>query len=149
MSTITDRDFQRSLAALFREELGFYRSLYVLLDRQRDWLKYERDSRIIDIFEDIGKLNKRIQESHDKILNVRQTNREAFEHALAAADIARLVDNIVSLINKCMELAGENETIAAAKRDRLKAELSGLSDGGRFYGSLRTKAAPRFVDQQR
>jgi flagellar biosynthesis/type III secretory pathway chaperone len=149
MTTLANRDFQRSLASLLREELGFYRSLYVLLDRQRDWLKYERDSRILDIFEDVEKLKKRIQESHDKILQTKQHNAQGFEQALTAPDIARLVDNIVSLINKCVELAGENETIAVAKRDRLKTELSELADGGRFYTALQTKAAPRFVDQKR
>lgn len=149
MATLTDRDFQRSLATMLRDELGFYRSLYVLLDRQRDWLKYERDSRILDIFEDIEKLKKRIQESHDKILNVRRQNRQLFEQALAAPDVTRLVDNIVSLINKCVELAGENESIATAKRDRLKAELSDLADGGKFYRALKTETAPRFVDQKR
>jgi flagellar biosynthesis/type III secretory pathway chaperone len=149
MVTFTERDFQRSLATMLREELGFYRSLYVLLDRQRDWLKYERDSRILDIIEDVEKLKKRIQESQDKILAVRQKNQKLFEQALAAPDVARLVDNITSLINKCVELAGENEAIASTKQDRLKAELTELADGGKFYQSLKTASAPRFVDQKR
>ena len=149
MATPTDRDFQRSLATLLRDELGFYRSLYVLLDRQRDWLKYERDSRILDIFEDLEKLKKRIQESHEKILGVRRKNQQLFEQALVAPDVARLVDNIVSLINKCVELTGENESIATTKQDRLKAELSELVNGGKFYNALKTDAVPRFVDQKR
>jgi len=149
MATVTDQGFTRSLAALLREELGFYRSLYVLLDRQRDWLKYERDSRILDIYSDIEKLKSRIQESQAKILNVRQNNQRLFGLALETPEIGRLVENIVSLINKCMELAGENESLASAKRDRLKAELADLANGEQFYGALKKESPPRFVDQKR
>jgi len=149
MATMTDQGFSRSLAALLREELGFYRSLYVLLDRQRDWLKYERDSRILDIFDDIEKLKSRIQESQVKIQDVRRNNEQLFGQALETPEVGRLVENIISLINKCVELVGENESLASAKRDRLKIELAELANGEQFYGALKKEAPPRFVDQKR
>ncbi len=145
----TMQNFARSLAAMFREELGFYRSLYVLLDRQRDWLKYERDSRILDIYTDIEKLKKRIQESQDKITGVRERNETQFRVALEAPEVARLVDNITSLINKCVEVVAENESIAETKSERLRSELAGLADGRQFYAALEPETAPRFVDQKK
>ena len=84
MTTLTDQSFSRSVAALLREELGFYRSLYVLLDRQRDWLKYEKDSRILDIFNDIEKLKTRIQESQEKILQLSRKNPQSFRRGKRA-----------------------------------------------------------------
>lgn len=149
MAPAVDRDFSRSLAALFREELGFYRSLYVLLDRQRDWLKYDRDSRILDIYDDIEKLKRRIQVSQEKILHVHRKDERIFGQVLETPEVTRLVDNIVSLLNKCLELVGENESIAGAKRERLRAELSELADGERFYGALKRQVPPRYVDQKR
>ena len=149
MSTFTDHGFSRSLANLLREELGFYRSLYVLLDRQRDWLKYEKDSRILDIFNDIEKLKTRIQESQQKILDVREQNQLVFQQALETPEVTRLVDNIVSLINKCIEVVAENETIAKTKRERLKVELAELADGARLYETLRPSLSPRYVDEKK
>jgi hypothetical protein len=148
MESSTEQGYQRSLAALLREELGFYRSLYVLLDRQRDWLKYDRDSKILDIFEDIEKLKNRIKQSQEKIQSSRQQQPQRFQRALAAPEISRLVDNIVTLISKCVDLANENESIATAKRDRLKSELADLTAADRFFNALKHENAPRYVDQR-
>jgi len=149
MTTLTDQGFSRSVAALLREELGFYRSLYVLLDRQRDWLKYERDSRILDIFNDIEKLKTRIQGSQEKIFQLSQKNGQLFQQALETPEVARLAENIVSLINKCVEVVGENESIAKAKRNRLKAELADLAKGERLYSALKHPVQPRYVDEKK
>ncbi len=149
MESTTEQGYQRALAALLREELGFYRSLYVLLDRQRDWLKYERDSKILDIFEDIEKLKNRIKQSQEKIQSTQQQQPQRFQRALAAPEISRLVENIVTLISKCVELTNENESIATTKRDRLKSELAELTAADQFYHTLKQKQSPRFVDQRR
>jgi methionyl-tRNA synthetase len=122
--------------------------LYVLLDRQRDWLKYEKDSRILDIFNDIEQLKARIQESQEKIFNVRQKNPQLFQQALATLEVQRLVENIVTLINKCVEVIADNESIAQGKQERLKAELQELADGARWYDALRPQAQPRYVDEK-
>ena len=147
MATITDQNFARSLAALLREELGFYRSLYVLLDRQRDWLKYEKDSRILDIFDDVEKIKARIQESQEKIAGVHRKSPRLFEQALDTPEVHRLVENAVSLISKCVEVVAENESIAQGKRERLQTELRELADGERWYGALKSPSAPRYVDE--
>lgn len=138
------------MAAMLREELGFYRSLYVLLDRQRDWLKYEKDSRILDITDDVEKLKRRIAESQEKIAQVRQQNPQLFNQALETPEVARLAENITSLITKCVEVVGDNESIAERKRQRLQQELAGLAAGERFFAGARNKPLPpRYVDQEK
>jgi len=149
MATITDQNFARSLAALLREELGFYRSLYVLLDRQRDWLKYEKDSRILDIFNDVDRLKARIQESQEKICSIQKEHPRSFAQTVETPEVRRLVENVVSLISKCVEVVAENESIAHSKRERLQAELRELADGERWYGALKPPSSPRYVDEKK
>jgi hypothetical protein len=60
-------DLENVLISLLKEEYGFYQSLYVLIDKQRDLLKYDRDRKILTVYDEIRQMEKRIHESDEKI----------------------------------------------------------------------------------
>jgi len=116
-------ELEEKLLELLRQEYSFYQSLYLLIDKQRDYLRFERDQKLIDLFEEIERAEKRILESEEKISKLRNANRKVFNLAATSPEIKKLVASIATLIKKNLSIIKENEDFASTKRNRLREEL--------------------------
>ena len=45
---------QRQLVSILKEEYSFYQSLYILLDKQRDMIKYDKDDKLLQHLSSLG-----------------------------------------------------------------------------------------------
>jgi len=116
-------ELEEKLLELLRKEYSFYQSLYLLIDKQKDLLKYERDQKLIDLYDEIEKAEKRILESEEKISQLRNANRKIFNLAATSPEVKKLVNSIATLIKKNLAIIKENEDFAINKRNRIHEEL--------------------------
>ncbi|NIS18248.1 MAG: hypothetical protein GWN00_19675 [Aliifodinibius sp.] len=116
-------ELEEKLLELLRQEYSFYQSLYLLFDKQRDNLRFERDQKLIDLYHEIEKAEKRIAESEDKIAKLRGENRKIFNLAATSPEVKKLVTSIATLLKKNLALIKENEDFARNKRNRIEEEL--------------------------
>lgn len=150
MSTNAISQLERDLLFLLKEEYSFYQSLYVLLDKQRDLIKYDHDSNLLDLFAETERCQRRIQESEDKISVLREKHRPMFRVALANPDIKKVVTSIATLIRKNLDLVRENELYVADRHSRLKAELATLQKSDKILRYLSdVEQPPHLIDGKR
>jgi hypothetical protein len=116
-------ELEERLLELLRQEYSFYQSFYLLLDKQKDHLRFERDQKLVDLYEEIEKAERRISESEDKVAKLRAENRKIFNLAAASPEVKKLVTSIATLIKKNLTLIKENEDFAKNKRRRIEEEL--------------------------
>ncbi len=121
-------ELENKLTAFLKEEYGFYQSLYILIDKQRDLLKYDRDQKILSVYEDIKRMEKRIGESEQKIAELKNSNRKLFNLAATSPEIRKLVNSISTLIRKNLSMIKENEEFANDRYRRIKEELEVLKN---------------------
>jgi hypothetical protein len=69
---------EQELARVLKEEYSFYQSLYILIDKQRDLLKFEKEEKLLDIYTEIERCHERIRESEEKISMLRQSNPQRY-----------------------------------------------------------------------
>jgi len=137
----------RELLFVLKEEYSFYQSLFIILDKQKDIIKYKRDEHLLDLFAEIERCQKRINRSNEKIEALRQKSPELFQAALNLPDIKKIVNSIATLIKKNMNLVGESEEYLKGKYERIKAELGELQNSKKILQYLNTSAPrPQFVD---
>lgn len=129
-------ELEEKLLELLRKEYSFYQSLYLLIDKQKDLLKFERDQKLIDLFDEIEKAEKRILESEEKISQLRNANRKIFNLAATSPEVKKLVNSIATLIKKNLAIIKENEDFAVNKRNRIREELEQVK---RMYNVLAYK----------
>jgi len=121
-------DLENMLISLLKEEYGFYQSLYVLIDKQRDLLKYDRDRKILTVYDEIRQMEKRIHESEEKISELKNRNRKLFNLAATSPEVRKLVNSISTLIRKNLTMIKENEEFASDRYQRIKEELEALKN---------------------
>jgi hypothetical protein len=121
-------ELENKLIALLKEEYGFYQSLYVLIDKQKDLLKYDRDQKILSVYEEIKRMEKRIGESEQKIADLRNSNRKLFNLAATSPEVRKLVNSISTLVRKNISMIKENEEFANDRYQRIKEELETLKN---------------------
>ena len=46
-------NLEQELVRVLKEEYSFYQSLYILIDRQKDLLKFEKEEKLLDIYTEI------------------------------------------------------------------------------------------------
>lgn len=140
-------ELENKLISLMKEEYSFYQSLYILIDRQRDLLKYDRDQKILSVYEDIQRVQKRIGESERKIAELRNANRKLFNLASTSPEVRKLVNSISTLIKKNLSMIKENEEFANDRYIRIREELEALKNSQKLeqYGSTSSENA-RILD---
>ena len=105
-------ELEEKLLEILRQEYSFYQSLYLLVDKQKDNLRFERDQKLIDLYDEIERVEKRILESEDKIAELRSANRKLFNLAAASPEVKKLVNSISTLIKKNLAIIKENEDLS-------------------------------------
>ncbi len=140
-------DLENVLISLLKEEYGFYQSLYVLIDKQRDLLKYDRDRKILTVYDEIRQMEKRIHESEEKISELKNRNRKLFNLAATSPEVRKLVNSISTLIRKNLSMIKENEEFASERYQRIKEELEALKNNQKLtqYAENRDQKA-RILD---
>ncbi len=141
------KPFDSQLQALLQEEYSFYQSLYILLDKQRDYIKYEKDDHLLDLYAEIERCQRRIKESEDKITAMRTHDAARFAASVSNPEIKKLVNSITTLVKKNIEVIGENGAYVRSRQERIKGELEDLRTSAKILQYLGTAdTSPQFVD---
>jgi hypothetical protein len=140
-------DLEKTLITLLKDEFGFYQSLYIAIDKQKDLLKYDKDQKILFLFEEIQDIQKRIAESEQKVAELRNRNRKLFNLAATSPEIRKLANSIATLIKKNLTMIKENEEFANERYLRIKEELEILRNSQDLerYSNVSTEHA-RILD---
>jgi hypothetical protein len=142
-------ELERELAQVLKEEYSFYQSLYILIDKQRDLLKFEKEEKLLDIFTEIERCHQRIRESEDKIAKMRQDNPKLFNLAATAPEVKKIAQSIVTLIRKDIDLVKKNEEYASSRYRRIQEELKNLKHSNKIVKYIRDlDESPQFVDKK-
>jgi hypothetical protein len=140
---------EQQLISTLKEEYSFYQSLFILVDKQRDHIKYDRDQRVVDLHSEVERLYRRIQESEETIAGLREGNRKLFALAASAPEIRRLSSSIATLVSKSLKLIAENRQVAEGKYQAIKEKLAELQRSAKIGDYLRQPPGePCFLDKR-
>jgi hypothetical protein len=138
---------EKELIRLLKDEYSFYQSLYILLDRQRESIRYKKDEHLLDLFAEIQRCQKRIVDSEKKIGDIKDNNLQMFRVAAVHPEVRKLVNSIVTLVKKNITVVSENEEYMKEKYERIQAELGTLRNSGKILQYLRdAEPSPQFVN---
>ncbi len=142
-------NLEQELLRVLKEEYSFYQSLYILIDKQKDLIKYEKEEKLLDIYTEIERCQKRIVESEKKIGALKQGNPKLFQLAATAPEVKKVAQSIATLIRKNINLVKENEEYATGKYLRVKEELQALQKSTKIVRYIKdTDVSPQFVDKK-
>lgn len=142
-------NLEQELLRVLKEEYSFYQSLYILIDKQRDLLKFEKEDKLLEIYTEIERCHRRIQESEQKVTAMRRDNPKLFPLAASAPEVKKVAQCIVTLIRKNMELVKENEEYATSRYERLQEALKELQHSSKIMQYIPDlDVAPQFVDKK-
>jgi hypothetical protein len=140
---------EQKLVGTLKEEYSFYQSLFILLDKQRDHIKYDRERRFVDLYSEVERLYGRIQESETSIATLRQDNRKLFSIAASTPEVRRLANSIATLVSKSLKLIRESRETVDQKHRLLTEKLAELQNSSKITGYLRTeKSQPIYLDRK-
>lgn len=140
---------ERELLRVLKEEYSFYQSLYILIDKQKDLLKFDKEEKLLDLYTEVEQCHKRILESEEKIAALQKNNPKLFNLAATAPEVKKIAQSIVTLIRKDIDLVRQNEDYAAGRYDRIKDELKKLQQSNKVIRYLRdAESAPQYVDKK-
>ena len=140
---------EQVLLQVLKEEYSFYQSLYILIDKQRDLLKFEKEEKLLDVYTEIERCHNRILESEQKIAMLRSGNPKLFNLAASAPEVKKIAQSIITLIKKDMDLVQQNEEYAAGRYERIRQELKSLQRSNKLVRYLKDlDDTPQFVDKK-
>lgn len=138
---------EKELVAVLKEEYSFYQSLYVLLDKQRDLIKFEKDEKLLDLFAEIERCHMRIKKSEEKIEELKKRDPKLFRMAAVSPDVRKIINGITTLVKKSINVVGENEEYMRTRYDRLKVELGELKNSHKIMQYIQGDTpSPQLVD---
>ncbi|HWR82326.1 MAG TPA: hypothetical protein VN285_03400 [Candidatus Deferrimicrobium sp.] len=141
------KQVERELMFVLKEEYSFYQSLYIMLDKQRDLIKYDRDEHLLDLFAEIERNRSRIKKSEEKIAGLKERHPQAFQMVTLMPEVKKVVNSIVTLVKKNMDLVAECDNYLRGRYERIKAELGELQNSQKILQYLRSAdPSPQFVD---
>lgn len=141
------KQVERELIFVLKEEYSFYQSLYIMLDKQRDFIKYNSDEHLLDLFVEVERCHMRIKKSEEKIAALKDKNPQAFKMAAILPEVKKIVNSIVTLVKKNMNLVSECESYLKGRYERIKAELGELRNSQKILKYLHdVDPSPQFVD---
>ena len=138
---------EQELLSILKKEYSFYQSLYILLDKQGDIIKYDSDDNLLELYAEIERCQRRIRESETKIHAIKERNAQLFRAASVHPEIKKVTNCIITLVKKNIKLVAENEQYARDRHRRIKGELEELRNSQkilRYIGDA--NAEPQFVD---
>lgn len=139
---------EQEFLTVLKEEYSFYQSLYIMLDKQRDQIKFNKDDRLLDLFAEVQRFHARIKHSDEKVALLRARNTKIFEMASALPEVKKLTNSIATLIKRSIDIVTECEEYLQSRYDRIREELSKLKNSHKIIKYIAdTDASPHhFVD---
>jgi hypothetical protein len=138
---------EQELVTVLRKEYSFYQSLYVLLDKQRDLLKYDKDEHLLDLYSEIERCQRRIQASEQTIEGLKDRDPRMFKIASISPEVKKLVSSIVTLVKKNVLLVESNEEYLRERHQRIKKELDELKNSRKILQYMSdSEPSAQFVD---
>jgi hypothetical protein len=138
---------ERELLSVLKEEFTFYQSLFVMLDKQRDLIKFNSDEKLLDLFSEIQRCHARIRKSDEKVSAMKAKNPKLFEMAAALPQVKKVINSIATLVNKNIKVVEECEAVMEGKYSRIKKELGELKSSSKIIQYMSDLApSPQFVD---
>jgi hypothetical protein len=147
MSINAISQLEQEILRILKDEYSFYQSLYILLDRQRDSIRYKKDEHLLDLYAEIERCKQRIRESDEKISALRAKDPNTFRVAAVHPNVKKLVNSIVTLVKKNIALVAANEDYLKGRYERIKRELGELKNSEKILQYVRDpETSPQFVD---
>ncbi len=141
---------ETKLIAGLKDEYSFYQSLFIIIDKQRDYIKYDKEQKIVDLYGEVERICSRIGESEETIAKLRTDNKNLFSLAASSPEVRRLVNSITTLISKTLKIVKENEDVASGKYEAIREQLAQLEKGRKVAGYLSPEGrTPQYVDKKR
>ena len=138
---------EKELVVVLKEEYSFYQSLYVMLDKQKDLMRFNKDENLLDVFAEIERCHKRIKKSEEKITHIKNRDLKLFRLASISPNVRKIVNGIVTLVKKSITVVTENEEYMNMKYDRIKDELGELKNSEKIMQYMQTEdSSPHFIN---
>lgn len=138
---------EHELIRILKEEYSFYQSLYVLLDKQSDLIKYDKDENLLDLYAEIERCQRRIRESEIKVTNIRKADPRLFRLAAIHPDIRKLVNGIQTLVKKNLKVITDNQQFLTTRHERIRVEMDELKHSNKIMQYLKEgEPSPQFID---
>lgn len=138
---------ERELVFILKEEYSFYQSLFIMLDKQKDLLKFNKEDHLLELFAEIERCYKRIKKSEEKISVLKNKNHNIFRLASALPEIKKIVNSIVTLVKKNISLVQESEVYMNERYQRIKSEIGDLKNSKKILQYMKENdPSPQFVD---
>lgn len=145
----TQAEKQSEVERFFADELAFYRELFFLTDKQRDLLESGDESAIGDVFQEIARVQARIEESETHLREAEQQSPAQFTQWLNTPQIANTVENIAELVSRTKDVVNDCARIAGYKRALYQRELGQIGAGRLLInGMAPEREDPLFFDQR-
>lgn len=150
MSDNAITQMEQALLKILKQEYSFYQSLYILMDKQRDLMKFDKDENLLDLYAEIERCQRRIKESEAKVTMIRQKNPKLFRLASVHPEIKKMINSIVTLVKKNMKLVEENKEFLSNRHERIRVEMDELKNSRKIMQYLSAaEPPPQFVDGKR
>lgn len=107
------------LVEFLNGELGFYRSLCSLMQKQRDRLVRGEERELPADLEEIGFLQKQIESGEALLRRARDEGGDQFADWLSQPEVNEVVKRITAMVGRCRNLTRECERLS---QDRLDSE---------------------------
>ena len=141
---------EQALLRILKQEYSFYQSLYILMDKQRDLIKYDKDENLLDLYAEIERCQRRIKESEAKVSAIREKNPRLFKMASIHPEIKKMVNSIVTLVKKNIQLVEDNKEFLNNRHERIRVEMDELKNSKKIMQYMTAaEPPPQFVDGKR
>ena len=138
---------EQALLTILKREYSFYQSLYILLDRQRDIIKYDRDENMLDLYAEIERCQRRIKESEANVTALREKDQRLFRLAAVCPEIRKTVNSIMTMVKKNLKLIEDNKDYVESRCERIKSEMDELKSSRKILQYMaEVEPSPQFVD---
>jgi hypothetical protein len=143
-------ELHRELVYRLKRELTFYRSLYVLIERQREAAEKGAEAEIALHYGELSTIMGGLSESQFAIHNMREKEPELFERASRIAPVPELVKEASDILTAAHESLKQGTRAAKLHYRKLQAELGRL---GREHEAVhaynKTTPSGRFLNGTR
>lgn len=129
------REFQRELVYRLKRELTFYRSLYILIHRQREAALRGAEAELALSYGELDTIMAGLKESQFAIGVLKDKEPELFRRATRMDPVPELVASANEILEATKSALEEGQKAARQHYRKLQAELGRL---GREYESLKS-----------
>lgn len=138
---------EKELIAVLKEEYSFYQNLYIMLDKQKDLMRFNKDENLLDVFAEIERCHKRIKKSEETIAAIKEKDPKLFRLASIAPNVRKVINSIVTLVKKSINVVSENEQYMNMKYTRIKDELGELKNSEKIMKYMQAEdSTPHFIN---